>query len=308
MQIYLPIADLPVNILVLLGVGAAIGFIGGLFGVGGGFLMTPLLIFLGIPPSVAVATGTAQIAASSLTGAITYSRRGALDVKLGAVLVAGGIVGSLLGIGFFNQMRRIGQLELVISLSYVTLLGSVGALMMTESLRGFVRARRGAAPRVRKAQAHSWYQLLPLRVRFHRSQLYVSIIPVVALGVFIGFAGSLLGIGGGFLVVPALIYLFRVPTAVVIGTSQLQILFTMLTGTLVHAVTNQQVDIVLALILIIGGVVGAQFGVRAGQNLKAEHFRFFLAALILAVAMRFVGEIAIRPDNPYSLGAMEMRP
>jgi uncharacterized protein len=306
-QIYLPIAELPVHMLLILGMGAAVGFIGGLFGVGGGFLMTPLLIFIGIPHSVAVASGTAQIAASSLTGSLSYWRRRALDVKLGTVLVIGGLVGTVLGAWFFNHMRRIGQLELVITLSFVALLGTVGGLMLLERLRAALRQRRGRVFRLRKAGGHAWYHGLPLRMRFHHSRLYVSVIPLATLGLFIGFAGTVLGIGGGFMVVPALIYLFRVPTAVVVGTSLFQILFTMTAATMLHAVSNQQVDIVLAILLIVGGVVGAAFGTRVGQNLKAEQFRLFLALLIFGVALRFAGEIAVRPTDPYSLVTTEIK-
>lgn len=307
MQIYLPIAELPVSIFLVLGLGAAVGFISGMFGVGGGFLMTPLLIFIGIPAAVAVATESAQIAASSMTGALAYWRRRALDFKLGAVLLVGGIIGTILGVWFFNAMRRIGQLELVIVLSYVTLLGSVGTLMLVESLGTLWSARRGRQPRLRHAGGHPWYTGLPLRMRFHRSRLYVSVIPLLVLAMAIGFAGAVLGIGGGFLMVPALIYLFRVPTAVVVGTSLFQILFTMVAATVLHAGTNQAVDLILALLLVVGGVFGAQFGARAGQNIKGEHFRLLLALIVLAVGVRFAAELTLRPEEPFSLGATETR-
>lgn len=307
MQIYLPIAELPVSIFLVLGLGAAVGFISGMFGVGGGFLMTPLLIFIGIPPAIAVATESAQIAASSMTGAIAYWRRKALDVKLGTVLLIGGIVGTILGVWFFNAMRRLGQLELVIVMSYVVLLGTVGGLMLVESLRALVSARRGTPPPRRAGGSHPWYFGLPFRMRFHRSKLYVSVIPLLVLSTTIGFAGAVLGIGGGFLMVPALIYLFRVPTAVVVGTSLFQILFTMVAATILHAVTNQAVDIVLAMLLVVGGVFGAQFGARAGKNVKGEHFRLMLALIVLAVGIRFASEIAITPEERFSLGVMEVR-
>ncbi|MFO1149493.1 MAG: sulfite exporter TauE/SafE family protein [Alsobacter sp.] len=306
MQIYLPIAELPVSIFLILGLGAAVGFISGMFGVGGGFLMTPLLIFIGIPPAVVVATGTAQIAASSLTGSIAYWRRKALDFKLGTVLLAGGLVGTAMGVWFFNSMRRLGQLELVIVLSYITLLTAVGGLMLAESVQALISERRGtAAPK--RAAAKPWYFFLPLRMRFNRSKLYISVLPLLVLSFTIGFLGAVLGIGGGFLMVPALIYLFRVPTAVVIGTSLFQILFTMVAAVLLHATTNQSVDIILAIILVIGGVFGAQFGARASQNIRGQHFRLLLALIILAVGVRFASEIAVRPDEPFSLGQMEVR-
>ncbi|WP_293864734.1 sulfite exporter TauE/SafE family protein [uncultured Alsobacter sp.] len=307
MQIYLPIAELPVSIFLVLGLGAAVGFISGMFGVGGGFLMTPLLIFIGIPPAIAVATESAQIAASSMTGAIAYWRRRALDVKLGTVLLVGGIAGTVLGVWFFNAMRRLGQLELVIVISYVVLLGAVGGLMLVESLRALISARRGTPPPRRVGGAHPWYFGLPLRMRFHRSKLYLSVIPLAVLATTIGFAGAVLGIGGGFLMVPALIYLFRVPTAVVVGTSLFQILFTMVAATILHAVTNQAVDIVLALLLVVGGVCGAQFGARAGKNVKGEHFRLMLALIVLAVGIRFASDIALPPEERFSLGVMEVR-
>lgn len=308
MQIYLPIAELPVSIFLILGLGAAVGFISGMFGVGGGFLMTPLLIFIGIPPAVVVATGTAQIAASSLTGSLAYWRRRALDVKLGSVLLAGGLVGTVAGVAFFNSMRRVGQLDLVITLSYIALLGSIGSLMFVESAKALISERRGAAAPSRRAGQHPWYAFLPFRMRFHRSRLYVSVLPLLVLAFTIGFIGSVLGIGGGFLMVPALLYLFRVPTAVVIGTSLFQILFTMMAAVILHAVTNQSVDIILGIILVVGGVFGAQFGARAGKNIRGQQFRLLLALIILAVGVRFGSEIALRPDEPFSLGPQEIRP
>jgi uncharacterized protein len=307
LQIYLPIAELPVSIFLVLGMAAAVGFISGLFGVGGGFLMTPLLVFIGIPAGVAVATGAAQIAAASMTGVLNHWRRKTLDPQLGGVLVAGGLVGTLLGVFFFNAMRRAGYFELVLVLSYVTLLGGVGGLMLIESLRATFGPKRAAA-RPRRADGRWWFETLPFPMKFDRSGLVISVVPVAALGVFIGFAGALLGIGGGFIVVPALIYFFRVPTAVVVGTSLFQILFTMMAATVLHAVTNQSVDLVLALILIVGSVVGAVFGARAGQNLKGEHFRLFLALLIFGVAVRFALEIGFRPAEPFSIETQENRP
>ena len=306
-QIYLPIADLPVSIFLVLGLGAAVGFISGMFGVGGGFLMTPLLIFIGIPPAVAVASEAAQIAASSMTGAIAYWRRLALDFKLGTVLLVGGIAGTVLGVLFFNAMRRVGQLELVIVLSYITLLGTVGGMMLVESLRSILSARRGTVPPRRRNGPRPWYFGLPFRMRFHRSKLYVSVIPLLALALSVGFAGAVLGIGGGFLMVPALIYLFRVPTAVVVGTSLFQILFTMVAATILHAATNASVDVVLAMLLVIGGVFGAQFGARAGRNISGEQFRLLLALIVLAVCVRFVAEIVVRPDDLFTIGIADAR-
>ena len=300
MQFYLPIAELPVNMMLVLGLGIAVGFISGMFGVGGGFLMTPLLIFLGVPPAVAVATQGPQIAASSLTGSLAYWRRKALDLRLGAVLLAGGIVGTILGVMFFNRMRQIGQLDTFIAVSYVLLLGAIGSLILLESVRTLARSRHGTQPQRRRAGRHHWYEGLPLKMRFHRSGLYISVIPILVIAVFIGFAGAVLGIGGGFILVPALIYIFRVPANVVVGTSLFQILFTMLAATVLHATTNYSVDIFLALLLIIGAVFGAQFGARTGANIRGEYFRLLLALLILAVALRFALDIVGVPVEPFS--------
>jgi uncharacterized membrane protein YfcA len=307
-QVYLPIAEMPVSVFVVLALAAGVGFVSGLFGIGGGFLMTPLLIFLGIPPAIAVATQTAQIAASSTTSVIAAKRRNAVDVKLGTVLILGGFVGTALGVWFFAAARRAGQLELVIVVSYVTLFTVVGSLMLAESLREFWRRRRGGPIRpARRAGEHARWLGWPLKMRFARSKLYASVIPIAALAMFVGFAGALLGIGGGFIMVPALLYLFRVPIGVVVGTSQLQILCTTAIALVLHAIANQAVDIVLALVLVAGSVFGAQFGARAGRNLRAELFRFALALLLLGVGLRFAGELVLPPDERFSLSVSEVR-
>lgn len=306
MLIYLPVAEMPVSLFMILGLGAAVGFISGLFGIGGGFLMTPLLIFLGIPPAVAVATQTAQIVASSTTSGLAALRRRALDFKLGVVLVMGGLVGTALGVWTFAAARRAGQLDLLIVVSYVTLFTVVGSLMLRESVREFMQSRKGK-PRVRRrAGEHPAYLGLPLRMRFHRSKLYASVIPLWGIALFIGFAGAMLGIGGGFILVPALLYLFRVPTAVVVGTSQFQILCTTLAALILHAVANEAVDLVLALMLIVGGVFGAQFGARASANLRADVFRFMLALLILGVGLRFAVELVLPPEEMFSLSITQI--
>ncbi len=304
-QVYLPIAELPVNMLLILGMGMAVGFISGMFGIGGGFLMTPLLIFIGIPPAVSVATISSQIAASSLTGALAYWRRRALDIRLGLVLLTGGLAGTYLGVLFFNAMRRVGQLETVIVLSYVALLGTIGLLMLVESLRAILASKRGKPARRRMAGRHAWYEGLPLKMRFHRSGLYVSIIPLLVMSLAIGFAGAVLGIGGGFILVPALIYIFRVPAAIVVGTSLFQTLFSMLAATILHATTNHSVDIVLAVLLIVGGVFGAQFGARAGAQLRGEYFRLLLAVLVFGVGLRFAFDVFTVPREPFSVTATE---
>jgi uncharacterized membrane protein YfcA len=279
-----------------------------MFGVGGGFLLTPMLVFLGIPAAVAVATGAAQIAAASATGLLNAWRRRAIDWQMALILIVGGAFGTFAGVLFFNAMRRAGYFELILVISYVVLLGLVGGLMLIESARAMLFQRKRAQRPRRRAGAHAWYLKLPLRVRLERSRRAMSVIPILALGLAIGFVGAVLGIGGGFLVVPALIYLFGIPAALVVGTSLAQILITMIAATVIHAVTNQSVDIVLALILIVGSVTGAQFGVRAGQTLKGEHFRLMLALLIFGVAVRFALDIVLPPVDPFSLGPMDTRP
>ena len=301
MQIYLPIADLPVNVFLVLGMGLAVGYISGMFGIGGGFLMTPLLIFIGIPPAVAVATVSSHIAASSFTGAISYWRRRALDIALAMMLLSAGIVGTATGVWLFTVLRALDQLDLMIGLSYVTLLTIVGAMMIYESVRAEMRTRRGMPATLRRPGSHTWLHGLPFKLRFKRSKIYVSAIPVWAIGFIIGFVGAIMGIGGGFLLVPMLIYFLRVPTATVIGTSMVLTLITMASATVMHAATNHLVDAVLALILMVGGVIGAQFGAHAGQRIRGEWLRLFLGLLVLAVGMRFAFQLVIRPDDLYSI-------
>ncbi len=301
MQIYLPIADLPVNIFLILGMGLTVGYISGMFGIGGGFLMTPLLIFVGIAPAVAVASVASHVAASSMSGAMTYWRRRAVDVALALMLLAGGILGTAAGVWLFTLLRSLDQLDLTIALCYVALLTVVGALMIAESVRAIVREQKGKPVAPRRGGAHTWVHGLPLKMRFKRSKIYVSAIPVWMIGFIIGFVGALMGIGGGFLLVPMLIYFLRVPTATVIGTSMVLTLVTMASATLMHAVTNHLVDAVLALILMIGGVIGAQFGARAGQNMRGERLRLLLGLLVFAVGLRFAYEIAVKPGDLYSI-------
>ena len=290
-----------VNLFVLLAMGGAVGFLSGMFGVGGGFLITPLLIFYNIPPSVAVATGANQVVAASVSGALIHLKRGTLDMKLGTVLLAGGIVGSALGIYIFAVLRRLGQLDLIVSLMYVILLGSVGSIMLFESARAIRRARAGGAAELRRPGQHNWVHKLPLKMRFRASKLFVSVIPVLGLGAIIGFLGSILGVGGSFIMIPAMIYLLKVPTKVVIGTSLFQIVFVSGFTTVVHAVANQTVDIALAFSLMVGGVIGAQYGARAGQRLRGEQLRALLAFLVLAVAVRLAIDLFVRPVSPFSL-------
>jgi uncharacterized membrane protein YfcA len=304
-QVYLPIADLPVNIFVVFAMGIAVGFISGMFGIGGGFLMTPLLIFLGISPAVAVATVSSHIAASSFSGAITYWRRKALDLSLAAMLLIGGIGGTAAGVWLFTYLRALGQLDLTISLSYVLLLGSVGGLMVMEGVRAIIRSRHGKPVELRRPGSHTWFHGLPFKLRFKQSRIYVSSIPVVTIGFIMGFIGAIMGIGGGFLLVPMLIYFLRVPTNVVIGTSMVLTLVTMATATVLHSVTNHLVDVILALILMVGGVTGAQFGARAGQKMRGERLRLMLGVLVLAVGLRFAVDLVMTPDDFYSIRQLE---
>jgi len=297
-QIYLPIAGLTVNIFVILAIGLAVGFISGMFGIGGGFLMTPLLIFLGIPPAVAVASVTGHIAASSMSGAISYWRRKAIDIALVFMLLAGGIIGTAFGVWLFTLLRAIGQLDITIGVSYVLLLGIVGVLMVIESVRAIMRVRQGKPVELRRPGSHMWIHGLPFKLRFKRSRIYVSAIPVWGVG-------AIMGIGGGFLLVPMLIYLLRVPTATVIGTSMVLTLVTMASATVMHSATNHLVDALLALILMVGGVTGAQFGARAGQKMRSERLRLLLGLLVLAVGIRFAFDLILRPENLYSIRLVE---
>jgi len=304
-QIYLPIAELPVNVFLIFVMGLAVGFISGMFGIGGGFLMTPLLIFIGIAPAVAVASVTTHIAASSFTGAITYWRRRALDPALALMLLVGGILGTAAGVWLFSLLRSVGQLDLTIGLSYLVLLGTVGSLMVGESLRAIIRARQGKPVELRRGGSHTWIHGLPFKLRFKQSKIYVSSIPVWGIGFIIGFIGAVMGIGGGFLLVPMLIYVLRVPTSIVIGTSMVLTLVTMAFATVMHAATNHLVDVVLSLILMVGGVMGAQFGARAGQKIRSEQLRLLLGLLVLAVGLRFAFGLVVPPDELFIVRPLE---
>jgi uncharacterized protein len=303
-QIYLPIANLPVDVFLIFGMGLAVGFISGMFGIGGGFLLTPLLIFIGISPAVVVASVAPQIAASSATGFLVYWRRKSIDLALGSMLLIGGGIGTFLGVTVFTVLREFGQLDLLISLSYLTLLSIVGTLLITESLQAMNRARQGKRADLRKAGAHTWLHGLPLKRRFRRSRIYVSLIPVWGIGIIIGFIGAILGIGGGFILVPMLIYLLRVPTATVIGTSMMLTLVTMLAATIMHAVANHLVDVMLSGTLMIGGVIGAQFGAQASQKMRGERLRLLLGLLVLAVGMRFAWQLIVPPQDIFSIRHM----
>lgn len=300
MQLYLPIAEVSVNAFLVLGLGGVVGFLSGMFGVGGGFLITPLLFFIGVPPAVAVATGVNQVVASSISGVLAQIRRKGVDFTMGFVLLGGGVIGSAIGVWVFRLMTLAGQVDLFVQLSYVLFLGLIGAMMFQESLRSLLRARKPGAP-VRRAHVHSWVHGLPFKMKFRASGLYISVIPPLLIGAAVGFLAAIMGVGGGFVMVPAMIYLLGMPTKVVIGTSLFQIIFVTAFTTVMHAVTSQTVDMLLALMLILGGVVGAQIGTRVGVRLKAEQLRILLSLLVLAVALRIAADLLFEPSELYSV-------
>lgn len=302
MQIYLPIAEVSVNALTLIGLGGIVGLMSGLFGVGGGFLITPLLFFIGIPPAIAVATGANQVVASSVTGLLAHLRRKSVDIRMGVVLLIGGIVGSTLGVGAFNLLQRVGQVDLVVQLSYVVFLGFIGLTMLRESLSAMIAARSSTPPR-RRLHEHSWVHRLPWKMKFRASGLYISVLPPLLVGVAVGVLAAIMGVGGGFIMVPAMIYLLGMPTKVVIGTSLFQIAAVSGYTTLMHAVSSNTVDIMLAVLLIIGGVVGAQLGTQLGARLKGEQLRVLLALLVLAVCARIAFDLVVPPADIYSIAA-----
>jgi uncharacterized membrane protein YfcA len=298
MQIYLPIAEVSVNAFLLLGIGGIVGVLSGMFGVGGGFLITPLLFLVGIPPAVAVATASNQVVASSVSGVLAHLKRRTVDFRMGLVLLAGGLAGSAVGIQVFNLLRQAGQVDLLVQLSYVVFLGVIGALMFVESLNALRRSRSGAPPVRRK---HNWIHALPLKMKFRTSGLYISVIPPLLVGAFVGLLAAIMGVGGGFVMVPAMIYLLGMPTKVVVGTSLFQIIFVTAFTTLLHATTNYTVDMILAVLLLIGGVIGAQIGTTLGARLKAEQLRILLALLVLAVAGKIALDLLLEPAELYSL-------
>ena len=302
MEIYLPIAEMPVNVVLILGLGGAVGFLSGLFGVGGGFLMTPLLIFIGIPSAVAVATQANQIVALSISGVLAHWRRGNVDFKMGLILTAGGFAGSSIGVWLFAFLRDLGHIDLVIKLCYVVLLGVVGALMLVESARAMLR-RRSPPPKRRKKRG--WMEALPLKTRFRRSRLYISGLLPAMVGFVVGLLAAIMGVGGGFVMVPAMIYLLGMPTSVVVGTSLFQIMFVTANVTVLQAVSTQTVDVVLAMILLVSGVVGTQFGVRAGARLHGDQLRGLLAVMVLVVAGFLAFGLAKAPDELYSITTID---
>lgn len=302
MQIYLPIAEVSVNAFLLLGLGGLVGILSGMFGVGGGFLMTPLLFFIGIPPAVAVATEANQIVASSFSGVLAHFRRKTVDLRMGTVLLVGGLIGAALGVKVFALLKAMGQVDLLVKLCYVVFLGVIGSLMFIESLNSIRKARKAGGP-VAKRKRSTWIHALPLKVKFRTSGLYISVIPPLLVGLFVGVLSAIMGVGGGFIMVPAMIYLLGMPTKVVVGTSLFQIIFVTGFSTLLHATTNFTVDVVLAVLLLVGGVIGAQIGTRIGTRLKAEQLRILLAGMVLLVCFKLGLDLLIMPSELYSVGA-----
>jgi len=301
MDLYLPVANLSVNALVIVLLGGGVGFLSGMFGVGGGFLTTPLLIFYGIPPTVAAASAATQVTGASVSGAMAYLERDGVDLRMGSVLVTGGMVGSLIGAGLFELFTAWGQIDTVISILYVVLMGSVGTIMGREALGALRAMREGLPPPARKRRHHPMVANLPLRWRFYRSGLYISPLAPLLLGMGVGIITMLLGVGGGFIMVPAMVYLLGMGTQVVVGTSLFQTLFVTIATTMVHALTTGAVDLVLAALLLVGSVTGAQIGARFAQTVRPEYLRAILAAIVLLVALRMAVDLFIRPDEIYTV-------
>ncbi len=304
MQIYLPIAEISVNLFLLLGLGGCVGFLSGMFGVGGGFLITPLLMFIGISPGVAVATGANQVVASSISGVLAQLRRKGVDFVMGFVLLAGGVVGSFIGVKLFALMVSLGQVDVFVQLSYVLFLGLIGAAMFAESARAIWRNQRQGVTGPRRAHEHSWVHNLPFKVKFRKSGLYISVLPPLMIGAAVGILAAIMGVGGGFILVPAMIYLLGMPTKVVVGTSLFQIIFVTGFTTIMHAINSQTVDMMLAFLLILGGVIGAQIGSRLSTRLKAEQLRILLAVLVLAVAVKIAFDLLVLPSELYSIAGV----
>jgi uncharacterized protein len=300
MEIYLPVAEMSVNWLIIVALGLGVGFLSGMFGVGGGFLMTPLLVFTGIPSTVAVATTLSHITASSMSGALAQWRKRAIDFTMAGVMLTGGIAGTLGGVWLVALMRRQGQMDLIVALTYVIMLGTIGTLMLRESLAA-LKAHRSGVTTSRRMVNRGWIQALPFKMRFRQSRLYISVIPPVVIGIAVGALSAIMGIGGGFIVVPAMIYILRMPTSVVMGTSLVQIIAVTAITTVLQATSNYAVDIILAGLLVAGGVVGAQLGVRVGGRLRGEQLRLLLALVVLAVGAGLAWQLVVRPADVYSL-------
>jgi len=304
-EIYLPIAEVSLNLFLILGLGAGIGLLSGIFGVGGGFLLTPLLIQIGIPPPVAVASAANQVAGASLSGCLTHWQRNNVDVRMGVILLVGGFIGSTLGVFVFRLLRQLGQVDFTIAICYVVLLGAIGSMMLVESLNAiFRRRRRPASASDRGAHRHTWIHRLPLKMRFYRSRLYTSALLPAGIGFFVGLLSAIMGVGGGFVIVPAMIYLIGMPTSVVVGTSLFQVMFVSANVTFLQALNNHTVDVLLAFLLLVGGAAGAQLGARIGAKLRGEQIRVLLALIVLAMALKTLYDLTLPPSDPYSIGIL----
>ncbi|WP_299639495.1 sulfite exporter TauE/SafE family protein [uncultured Ruegeria sp.] len=301
MHVYLPIAEVSVSPFLLLGIGGAVGILSGMFGVGGGFLITPLLFIIGIPPAVAVATSANQVVASSISGLLAHLRRKTVDLKMGSVLLAGGLFGAALGMVVFNFLKHLGQVDLAVQLCYVVFLGAIGTLMFIESLAAIRKVSQSGNEPAPKRRQRTWIHALPFKTRFPASGLYISVIPPALVGFGVGVLSAIMGVGGGFIMVPAMIYVLGIPTKVVIGTSLFQIIFVAGFTTMIHASTNYSVDVVLAVFLLLGGVLGAQFGTQIGARLKAEQLRILLALLVMGVAGKIGFDLLLPPGEIFSL-------
>jgi len=304
MDVYLPIANLAVNGLVIVLLGAVTGILSGIFGVGGGFLTTPLLIFYGVPPTVAAASAASQVTGASVSGVFAHRRRGGIDYQMGAVMAAGGVIGIALGALLFRLLQALGQIDTTINILYVMLLGTIGTVMARESLAALKALRQGAPPPARKRRHHPLIASLPLRWRFYRSGLYISPLAPLLLGTGVGILTMLMGVGGGFILVPAMLYILGMSSNVVVGTSLFQILFTTAATTMMHALTTKEVDIVLAGLLLLGSVLGAQLGAKFAQRAKPEYLRLALAVIVLAIALRMAYGLGVRPDEIYTVAPL----
>ena len=301
MSIYLPIAEMNVNILLIIFIGMLVGGLSGLFGVGGGFLMTPLLIFLGIPPAVAVGTEAPHVLASSISGAIAHWRRRNVDIKMGSILLIGGVAGSTVGVNIFKILIRFGQIDLIIQLLFIFFLGLIGFSMLFESARTTIKKYRTTSTIRTKLHQHSWLHGLPFKMRFHRSKLYISTIPPILIGFVVGILSAMMGVGGGFIMIPAMVYILGMSTNVVVGTSLFQIIFVTANSTFFQSYLNQTVDIVLASLMILGGVIGAQIGARLGTKFRAEYLRGALAFIVLMVCLKILLDLTLTPSELFSL-------
>ncbi|MFL2520487.1 MAG: sulfite exporter TauE/SafE family protein [Alphaproteobacteria bacterium] len=301
MSIYLPIAEMNINIFLIIFIGMSIGILSGIFGVGGGFLMTPLLIFLGIPPVVAVGSEAPHVLATSVSGFIAHWRKKNVDIKMGIFLLIGGLIGSTVGVNLFNYLKSYGQIDLVIQLLFIFFLGFIGFSMAFESAKTTISQYRSRGLKRTKLHQHSWFHGLPFKIRFRRSKLYISAIPPVIIGFIVGIMSAMMGVGGGFIMIPAMVYILGMPTSIVVGTSLFQIIFVTANATFFQSYINYNVDIVLSALMIFGGVVGAQIGVIFGTRLKAEYLRGILAILVLGVCGKIFTDLVLEPNDLFSL-------